>query len=175
MIHGYHLIVCLFLIIFQTTLLQGGGPTYLYDLLAPFVVYLGVYRLPREALPILLLGGLAMDGISGGSFGIHLTTYVWMYVGVRWAIQFLHVGNVILLPLLVSVAVAFESLVAAFTAIVLAPVAWPVESMFSVVSGQVAWGAVTGPFLVMLFIKGQHAIQRMRKSLLVEKDGLRNS
>lgn len=175
MIHGYHLIVCLLLIILQTSLLLGGGAAYLFDLLAPFVVYLGVYRLPREALPIIVLGGLAMDGISGGVFGVHLTVYLWMYVGVRWAIQFLHVGNVILLPLLVSIAVAFESLVTAFTAIVLASAAWPVESMFSVVSGQVAWGAVTGPFLVLLFIKGQKVAQRMRKSFLVDKDGLRNS
>lgn len=175
MIHGYHLIVCLFLIIFQTTLLLGSGSAYLFDLLAPFVVYLGVYRLPREALPVLLIGGLTMDGISGCAFGVHLTIYLWMYIGVRWAIQFLHVGNVILLPLLVSVGVAFESMVTAFTAIVLASAAWPVESMFSVVSSQVAWGAVTGPFLVLLLIKGQNVIQRVSKSFLVEKDSLRNS
>jgi hypothetical protein len=174
MIHGYHLIICLFLIVFQTTLLLGGGPAHLYDLIAPFVVYLGAYRLPREALPVLLLGGLAMDGISGSMFGVHLTAYLWMYAGVRWAIQFLHVGNVILLPLLVSVAVAFESLVMAFAAIVLASAAWPVASMFSVVSGQVVWGAVTGPLLVLLFVRGQKIVQRMRKSVGVEKDGLRN-
>lgn len=174
MIHGYHLIICLFLIIFQTTLVVGGGPAYLYDLLAPFVVYLGVHRLPREAMPILLIGGLAMDGISGGVFGVHLTVYLWMYVGVRWVIQFLHVGNVILLPLLVSAGVAFESLVMAFSAIVLAPAAWPVESMFSVVSGQVLWGAATGPFLMLLFIRGQKAVERVKKSLLVGKDALRS-
>ncbi len=174
MIHGYHLIVCLFLIILQTTRLLGGGSANLFDLLAPFIVYLGVYRLPREALPIILLGGLAMDGLSGGVFGVHLTAYLWMYVGVCWVIQFLHVGNVILLPLLVSVAVAFESLITAFAAIVLASKAWPVESMFAVVSGQVVWGMVTGPFLVLLLIKGQNAVQRMNKSFLVEKDGLGN-
>ena len=49
MIYGYHLIICLFLIIVQTTLVVGGGPAYLYDLLAPFVVYLGVHRLPRRS------------------------------------------------------------------------------------------------------------------------------
>jgi rod shape-determining protein MreD len=173
MIHGYHLIVCLFLIIFQTTLLVGSSLTYLFDLLAPFVVYLGVYRLPREAMPILLLGGLTMDGISGGVFGVHLTAYLWMYIGVRWAIQFLHVGNLILLPLLVSIAVAFESMVTAFTAVVLASKAWPAESMFSVVTSQVAWGAVTGPFLVLLLVKGQNVIQRVSRSFIVEKDSLR--
>jgi hypothetical protein len=174
MILGYHLIICFFLIIFQTTLVAGGGRVHLYDLFAPFVVYLGAYRLPREAVPILLIGGLAMDGISGGVFGVHLTAYLWMYMGVRWAIQFLHVGNIILLPLLVSAGVAFESLVVAFSAIVLASAAWPAESLFSVVSGQVLWGAVTGPFLMLLFIRGQKAVARMRRSFGVEKDVLRN-
>jgi hypothetical protein len=173
MIHVYHLGVCLFLIIIQTTLMVGGGPANLYDLIAPFVVYLGIHRLPRESLPIILLAGVAMDGLSGGIFGVHLTAYLWMYVGVRWVIQFLHVGNVILLPLLVGAAVAFESLIMAFSAIVLASAAWPVESMFAVVSRQLAWGAVTGPLLVLLFIRGQRAVGRMRKSFTVENDSLR--
>lgn len=173
MIYGYHLIICLFLIIVQTTLVVGGGPAYLYDLLAPFVVYLGVHRLPREAIPVLVLSGLAMDGISGGVFGIHLTAYLWMYVGVRWAIQFLHVGNVILLPLMVTAGVAFESLVVGFSAVVLASAAWPVESLLPVVSGQVLWGAVTGPFLILFFISGQKVVDRARKSYFTEKAPLR--
>ena len=174
MIYGYHLIICLFLIIIQTTLVAGGGPADLYDLLAPFVVYLGVHRRPQEAIPVLVLGGLAMDGISGGVFGIHLTAYLWMYVGVRWAIQFLHVGNVILLPLLVTAGVAFESLMVAFSAVVLASAAWPVESLFSVVPGQVLWGAVTGPFLMLFFTRGQKTVDRARKSFFMEKDQLRS-
>ena len=119
MIYGYHLIVCLLLIVFQSTILASAGPSHLYDLMAPFVVYLGVHRLTREAIPVLILGGLAMDGISGCVFGVHLTVYLWTFFGVRWAIQFLHVGNVIFLPLLVTAGVLFESLVVAFSAVVL--------------------------------------------------------
>jgi cell shape-determining protein MreD len=174
MIYGYHLTICLLLIIFQTTLAAVGGPPYLYDLLAPFVVYLGIHRLPREAIPILVIGGLVMDGISGGVFGVHLSAYLWMYVGVRWAIQYLHVDNVILLPLLVTGGVFFESLVVVFSAVVLASAPWPVESMFPVVSEQVLWGALTGPLLVLLCIRGQKFVDRSRKSLIREKDPLRN-
>ena len=173
MIYGYHLIICLFLIIFQTTLLAGAGPAHVYDLLAPFVVYLGVYHPPRAAIPVLVLGGLAMDGISGGVFGVYLTAYLWMYVGVRWAIQFLQVGNLILLPLLVTGGVVFESLVVAFSAVVLASAPWPVESMFPVVSGQVLWGAVTGPFLMLFFMRGQKAVDRASKSFYAEKGPMR--
>lgn len=173
MIYGYHLMICLLVIIIQTTLVAGFGPTNMYDLLGPLVVYLGVYHRPREAIFVLVLGGLAMDGISGGVFGVHLSAYLWMYVCVRWVIQFLHVGNVILMPLLVTAGVAFESLVVAFSAVVLASAAWPVESMFAVVSEQVLWGALTGPLLMLFFIRGQKTAARVRKSLFKGKDALR--
>lgn len=165
MIYAFHLIVCLLLVLFQTTLLAVGGPIHFYDLLVPFVIYLGVYRPPKEAIPVLILAGLAMDGISGGVFGVYLSVYLWLYVGVRWAIQFLHAGNAVMLPLLVAVGVAFASLVTAFSAVVVAKAAWPVETVFPVVSGQILWGALTGPFLMMLFIRGQRFVHRARRSV----------
>ncbi len=173
MIYAYHLIICLLLIIFQTTLLAGGGPAHLYDLLAPFVVYLAIHQRPRAAIPVLVVGGLAMDGISGGVFGVHLTAYLWMYVGVRWAIQLLQVGNVILLPILVTAGIFFESLLLAFSAVVLASAPWPVEDIFPVVSGQVLWGALTGPFLMLVFIRGQKMVEQASKTLVVENAPLR--
>ncbi|BBO85644.1 hypothetical protein [Desulfosarcina ovata] len=173
MIVAYLLLVCLGLIILQTTLLVGGA-AYLYDLFAPFVVYLAVCQRPREALPALLVGGLVMDGISGGVFGVYLSVYLWMYAGGRWAIQFLHVGNVILMPLLVIAGVAFESLAVAFSAVVLASAAWPVESLFSVVAGQILWGTVTGPFLMLLFIRGQKTVDGLGKSYFARKNSLGN-
>ena len=174
MIYAYHLIICLLLIVLQTTLLAVVGPDNLYDLLVPFVVYLGAHRMPREALPVLVLAGLAMDGISGGVFGVHLSAYLWLYLGVRWIIQFLHVGNVILLPLMVSTGVAFKSMAVAFSAVVLSSAPWPVESVFPVVSGQILWGAVTGPFLMLFFFRGQKSVERARKSFFVEKAPLRS-
>ena len=173
MIYAYHLLVGLVLILFQTTLLSIGVPVYLYDLLVPFVVYLGVYRLPKSAVPVLVIVGLAMDGISGGVFGVHLSVYLWLYVGVRWAIQFLHVGNAILLPLLVTAGVAFASVVTAFSAVVLAKAAWPVEAVFPVVSAQVLWGLFTGPFLMLLFIRGQQFVDRFNRPFSLDKSHLR--
>jgi hypothetical protein len=175
MIYFYYLTVCLFLILFQTTFLTVCGSGCLYDLLVPFVVYLGVYRPPREALPVLLLAGLVMDGISGGVFGVHLSAYLWLYVGVRWAIQFLHAGNAILLPVLVTIGVAFKSFVVAFSAVVLASAAWPVEAVFPVVSGQILWGALTGPLLMMSLIRGQKAVDQANGTFGAKKDSLGTS
>ncbi len=175
MVTAYHLIVSLLLILLQTTLLAVLGSVHLYDLLVPFVVHLGVHRNPREVLPVLIFAGLAMDGVSGGVFGVHLSAYLWLYVGVRWAIQFLHVGNVILLPLLVTLGVTFKSVVVAFSAVVLASAPWPVESVFSVVSVQILWGAATGPFLMIGFIRGERVVDRASRSFFVDNDSLGNS
>jgi hypothetical protein len=93
-----------------------------------------------------------------------------MYVGVRWAIQFLHAGNTILLPMLVIIAVAFKSIVVAFSAVVVASAPWPVEAVFPVVSGQILGGALTGPLLLMALIRGQKAVGKAIKTFGAEKD-----
>lgn len=172
MIQVYHVLICLFLIIFQTTIL-ADLPIHFYDLLAPFMVYLGVFRRPREAIFLAIFCGLIMDGISGGVFGVHLTVYIWIYSGVRWALQFLHVGNATLLPLLVSGGIAFQSLVEAFAAVVLASPTWPAAFVFSVVSAQVMWGIITGPVLMFLLVRGQRLARHAGKYLVAEKDLLR--
>jgi cell shape-determining protein MreD len=175
MIYAYHLIVALLLIVLQTTLLARGSQMLFYDLLGPFAVYLGVQRPPREAIPVLVLAGLAMDSLSGGVFGIHLTAYLWIYSGVRWAIQFLHAGNTLLTPLLVTAGVAFESLLKAFAAVVLTASFWPAEAVFSVVTRQILWGALTGPFLMLALVRGLTLIKKARTSWFAEEDQLKDS
>jgi len=174
MIYVYHLFICFFLIIFQTTIL-ADLPVHFYDLIAPFMVYLGVFRRPREAVFLAVFCGLIMDGISGGVFGVHLTVYIWMYVGVRWAIQFLQVGNSILLPLLVSGGIVFQSIIEAFAAVVLSSPTWPTAYVFSVVSAQVMWGIITGPVLMFLLVRGQLLARQAGIFFVVEKDLLRRS
>ena len=169
---AYHLFLSLLLILIQTTALTFGGSVHLYDLLVPFVVYLGIHRTLRQALAVLILAGMVMDGLSGGVFGIHLSAYLWLYAGVRWAIQFLHVGNTILLPVLVTLGVTFKSVLVAFSAVVLSPAPWPVETVFPVVSIQILWGALTGPFLMIVFVRGQKVVDQAQKSFFSEKDSL---
>jgi rod shape-determining protein MreD len=173
MILGFYFILCFFLMIFQTTVL-ANLPVNAYDLLAPFVVYLAIYQGPRKALPVILFFGLMMDGLSGGIFGVYLTVYLWMYVGVRCAIQFLHVGNTILLPMLIIMGIFFECLVLAFCAVVLSPSTWPAEVVFSVLASQMTWAIFTGPLLVILFLSGQRFVERTRKKMVADANGSRD-
>jgi len=79
-------IVCgLGLVIAQTTLIPRLAFTsHFFDLMLPLVIYLAVFRpLPEHCLHAFL--GVLMDHVSGGPFGLYLTSYVWVFIGTRAA------------------------------------------------------------------------------------------
>ena len=74
MSYFFNISVCLFLVILQTTVMP-----YLplldsfYDLLIPFIVFIGLSRPVRESLPFVFCLGFIMDNLSGSPFGLYLT------------------------------------------------------------------------------------------------------
>jgi rod shape-determining protein MreD len=109
--YGIFIGTCLSLIILQTTILPYSNVfSGIYDLLIPFVVFICIYLPLRESLPFVLILGLIMDNLSGSPFGLYLTFYFWLLVGVRWIITFLRVGNKFLLSLVAVVAVLIENI-----------------------------------------------------------------
>lgn len=108
--YGIFIGICLFLIILQTTILPYFNVfSGIYNLLIPFVIFICIYLPLRESLPFVLILGLVMDNLSGSPFGLYLTFYFWLLVGVRWIITFLRVGNKFLLSAVAAVAVLFEN------------------------------------------------------------------
>jgi cell shape-determining protein MreD len=109
--YGIFIGICLFLIILQTTILPYFSVfSGIYDLLIPFVILMCIYLPLRESLPFVLILGLIMDNLSGSPFGLYLTFYFWLLVGVRWIITFLRVGNKFLLSLVAVVAVLVQNI-----------------------------------------------------------------
>lgn len=168
MMIAWLLAVTLLLIVFQTAL-TGISGIVLYDLMAPFIVCLALDVRRWEAIPVIVAGGLVMDSLSGGVFGIHISVYAWMYAAIRTAIHYLNVESPLLLALLVVAGVAFESLAVAFSAIVLAPAGWPMEALLPVVTRQIVWGAITGPLFLFLFVRANHAARWVEKRFFAEK------
>ena len=82
-----------------------------YDLLFPFIVFLSLFRPLRESIPVVLFFGIAMDTLSGGPFGLYLTTYLWLFVGVKWMTTFLDVSDSILLLFVVTSGVLLQNLI----------------------------------------------------------------
>jgi rod shape-determining protein MreD len=122
-----------------------------YDLPAVFVLYLGLFRHVRESIAVILLLGFVMDSLSGGPFGLYLTTYLWLFIGVRWVIKYLHAGNRILLPFVVASGILIENLIFLGTAVSLDPGAHFSATALNTLAFQVVFAAFSGPFLLLFF------------------------
>jgi cell shape-determining protein MreD len=148
----FYVCQCLCIVIFQSTIIPHVSMfDRLYDLLIPFVTYLGLYRPARESLPLIIIFGFIMDSLTGGAFGVYLTTYVWLYAGIRWATKLIDVRSGILILLVVSLAVLFENIVLLATFVLLKPGAQLPQSAFQVVFSQMIWAFLSGPLFLIFF------------------------
>ena len=152
MTYCFHFLTCFFLVILQTTVMPYFSVfDRFYDLLFPFIVFLSLFRSPRESLPVVLFFGFVMDTLSGGPFGLYLTTYLWLFFGVKWMITFLDIGDSVLLPFVVAVGVLIQNLIFVWAIAVFNPVSLSFSSAVNTIAVQVLWAILTGPILLIFF------------------------
>ena len=171
MTYCFHIVICLGLIVVQTTVMPYI-PLFdrFYDLLSPFVIYLSIFRSNRESLVIIFLFGFFMDIISGGPFGLYITAYVWLFIGVRWAITFLHVGDSMLLPFVVALGVLMENFIFVAISAMFEQSSRISEAMVSTIIVQVLWAIFTGPLFLMLFNTSYRRWDRWLNEMFAKKN-----
>lgn len=176
MTYFFHFCVCLCLVILQTAVMPYFALfDRFYDLLFPFVVYLSLFRPVRESIPVILFFGFLMDNLSGGPLGLYLTTYLWLFVGIRWILSFLHVRDSVLLPFVVAVGVLVQSLIFVGTIATLEPRPQFFSTAVSTVTIQVLWAIITGPILLVAFNYSHGKWDRWFKQMFASKTGGRLS
>ncbi len=162
-------VVCLLVVVFQTTLpmhfAMFGG---MYDLFLLFVIYLGFYRTIREGFPLVIFFGLAMDALSGGPFGLYLTSYFWLYVSILGMIGFMRVGNNMVLPLVVVGSILFQNIIFLGTMTLFVPEAKIPVFLYRNVLTQVLWSVITGPILILLFHRAHVVLEKWLKTFQPE-------
>jgi rod shape-determining protein MreD len=160
-----YMLVCLLVVVFQTTLSMHfaifGG---MYDLFLLFVVYLGFYRPIREGFPFVILFGLAMDALSGGPFGLYLTSYFWLYICILGMTRFMRVGNNMILPLVVVGSILFQNTIFLGTMTLFVPEAKVPAFFYRHVLIQLLWSVITGPVLILLFRRAHLALEKWLKT-----------
>jgi rod shape-determining protein MreD len=151
--YGFYIGTCLFLIIVQTTLLAYFNVfAGMYDLLIPFVIFISICLPLRESLPFILILGLIMDNLSGSPFGLYLTFYFWLFVGVRWILKFLRVSNKLFLSLVVVVAVLIQNALIVGTFGFAGP-GWQIPAAtLKNISVQFLWALMTGPLFLFCLL-----------------------
>lgn len=146
----FYMTLSLFLIVLKTTLMTYFAAfDQFYDILIPFVFFLGLYRPAREGIPFILLLGFALDSLSGGPFGIFLTTYFWMYVLTRWLVTFMHAGNKGLWLIAVAAGVLVENFIIIATVLWLGEASALPPGWGDRVVTQLLWAIATGPVLLL--------------------------
>lgn len=103
-------VICICLVVVQTTVLS----TFFifddfYDLLIPFVLYLGLFRPLAEGLSLIFLFGFIMDSFSGGPFGLYMIVYFWLFVCMRGIIVFVESRSIILRIFVVGAGVVIQN------------------------------------------------------------------
>ena len=141
-----------------------------YDLLLPFVIYLGIFRNVHGTLLIILFFGFAMDSITGGPFGLYLTTYLWLFFGMRWIITFLHVQQSLLILFVVAFGVAVENFIFLGSLAFLSPVFKIHKSTMDIVLKQVLLAVITGPLLLIAFENANKGLDKWLAKLRAERD-----
>jgi rod shape-determining protein MreD len=173
MIYFIYIAICLGMIILQTSIMPNFPLFYhFYDLIALLVVYLGLYRPLREGIPLVVFAGLVMDSMSGGPFGLYLTTYGWIYIGVVWMGRFMRMGNRILLPAIMAVAILVENIISIGTVALLMPEARTPATVAWTVAVQILWGVCTGPILLVLFDYAHRQWEQWTADLFADRNGL---
>ncbi|MBF0119563.1 MAG: hypothetical protein HQK79_12055 [Desulfobacterales bacterium] len=96
-----------------------------------------------------------MDNLSGGAFGIYLTTYFWFLMGIRWITIYFHAGNVFLFPFIVGPAVLVENLIALGSTAFLERDLQFQSYVTSLIFSQFLLALITGP-IFFIFIQKIH-------------------
>ena len=153
MSYFFNISVCLFLVILQTTVMPWLPlMDSFYDVLIPFVVFLGLSRPVRESLLFIFFLGFIMDNLSGSPFGLYLTAYFWLFIGVKGITKLLQIRNrLFIITLIVAAGVLIENLIFIGTLTVLGPDQQLAGNTARTVTIQVLWAIWTGPiFFVVL-------------------------
>ena len=155
MSYCFNIAICLILVILQTTVIPNLSlPGRFYDLLIPFIVYLGLSRPVREGLLFVCFLGFIMDNLSGSPFGLYLTSYFWLFSGVKGITQLLQVRKrVFVITFIVASGVLAENLIFLWFFAIFSPEQQLGGDAFKIVAVQVMWALLTGAVLLIIFRK----------------------
>lgn len=103
-----------------------------------------------------------MDNLSGGPFGLYLTTYFWLFIVVKLVIKYVHARNNILLLFIVAAGVLMENVIF----IAGSSMSGPDSQFFAItirtVIFQILWAGCTGFFFITIFNHIHKKIEGLR-------------
>ena len=170
MTYCFYICTCLCLIIFQTTIIPHI-PLFnnFYDLLIPFIIYLGLFRPACEGILFILVLGFLMDNLSGWPFGLYITTYFWLFIVVKLVIRYVHARNNILLLFIVAAGVLMENIIFIAGVSMSGQDSQFLAITIRAVIFQILWAGCTGFFFLIFFNRIHKKLGNLFNGLLAGK------
>ena len=159
----------LFIVVFQTVLLPGfSGAFYFFDLTIILIVYISLYSSRYWAVAAVAGIGCILDSLSGGPFFLYTFSYVWIYLIVQLARQFVFQTSALFVMVISLLSVAIQQGIFLFSVFARQDYT-AFESMdIDLMLRQVAWGGVMIPLGVGMISTGnrhwQALLQRMARN-----------
>lgn len=135
------------------------------------VAFLGLYRNFRESIPVILFAGLLMDNLYNGPFGLYMTSYIWLYICIRWSSVYFNVRSSIFLIFIVAAGVLFENLIFISSFMMFNPDLLLSENISYKIFTQFIWALLSGYFSIMLVKKVYNAWYKLFRLQAVEQNG----
>jgi rod shape-determining protein MreD len=148
------------LVVLRTTIL--GLPFFhdaIYDLLIPVVVSVRLHLPVKRGLFVVLFIGYMMDLASGGQFGLYMTTYLWVFIGVKLISNYVSIQETLSLSAVLVICVLFENLLLLTFSPGSSGSFFAVGHMVKPLFWQVLFAAITGPFFLSMFAKVHERLQ----------------
>ena len=172
MSYFFYIVSSLCLITCQTALLPRlGFVGHFFDLLLPWVIYLAAFRPVHETPSFVVFIGVLMDTLSGGPFGLYLTSYVWLFIAVRLSAVIVRTENPILLVLILISAVAWQNGLFLLVLDLSGTGMHSSGDWIRAVSVQIGWVLLTGPLIAVGMRQAQRLTRRRARKIIVHPAG----
>jgi rod shape-determining protein MreD len=162
MAFGFNTLVIIVFLLFQTSIAPNFRVLYdIFNLMSLFVIYLALYRPTQEIIIFVVLAGILVDSVSGCPFGLYITIYIWVSIGIKGVLKYLHKGNVFLIPMIIFGVILVENIIIIGVMAVIEKKIFFCPERFRLIIIQLLCGVLFGPFLICL-IKGFHTKWKFR-------------
>jgi rod shape-determining protein MreD len=157
---------CFFIVVFQTVLLPSfSGTFYFFDLTIILIVYISLYSSHYSAVAAIAGIGGIMDSLSGGPFFLYTFSYVWIFLIVQLARQFVFHSSILFVMVISFLSVAIQQGIFLFSVFARQDYTGVEPMDIALILRQVAWGGVLVPLGVGMISTGnrrwQALVQRM--------------
>jgi len=149
MTYLFYAVISLAILVWQTAV-QPHVPLFrwMYDLLISVTIYLGLHRPAREGLPVVFCLGFAMDNFSAAPFGLYITSYLWIFAGIKWLMTFLDVRGSLLLYFVTAAGALIQNFLSLATAMAGGAGLPLPEDLTRGLFIQFCWALVIGPIFL---------------------------